>query len=540
MPIMKSVYDHPYNLKTARWIREQFVFQKDESLRKEFLEKLREVYGRKAAEILNYIQTDYRVFIRDDQMWPDFADDSWDGAIWCCGRAYGKTWAGSPATIEYAMQHPGCNIGLLAPTFSMGRDNMVMNGSGIIALSPPHFKPVYHKSEGKLTWPNGSTAKIFSAENGDRVRGQNFSFIWADEFCFFKETEEAKDLWLMAKMALRVGNIKWLITTSPKPTKAIKEIHRLSKNPKNKIIFNTGTTFQNYTLPESAIRNALRLKGTSIYNQEILGQILDENPNAIFNLSDILRKEFGEVNSEDTEDKFWDFIRSMDKIVVAVDPAVTEDIESDEHGIVICGRKGKRGYIIKDLSQRGKISEVFQSIVDAYHEYGATSVIVETNNGGDFIPTAIYNIDPLVKVDKVWASRGKKARAEPIGLLYERKMIRHLGVFTELEAQMCDYNPAMCKKSPDRMDALVWGLTELFPSSMIGLHAGGQAGVDSLDTQADAHEDNHIGVKKLSKGDIWDETPKTTVYGRQSGKRDPARYTGIKYSGGGKGLYGRT
>ena len=537
MPILKNKYDHPYCLKTARWISEQFVFQKDDNLRKVFLEKLADVYGRKAAEILSYIKTDYRVFIRDDQMWPDFKDTSWDGAIWCCGRAYGKTWAGSPATIEYAMMHPGCNIGLLAPTFAMGRDNMVMNASGIIALSPPHFKPIYNKSEGLLRWPNGSTAKVFSAENGDRIRGQSFSFVWADEFCFFKETEKDKDLWVMAMMALRTGNVKWLITTSPKPTKAIRNFHKMSKNPKNKIIFNTGTTFQNYTLPEASIRNALRLKGTSIYNQEILGMILDENPNAIFNLGDILRKDFGNPlngTGDSDEDKVLnEFLLSMDDIVIAVDPAVTEDVESDEHGIVVCGRKGKKGYVIKDMSQRGKISEVFQNIVDAYHYYGATAVVVETNNGGDFIPTAIFNIDEFVKVEKVWASKGKKARAEPIGLLYERKMITHIGVHATLEAQMCDYNPTVTKKSPDRMDAMVWGFTHLFPQSMMGLHQSSNTeslGINSPENRS--NNPNHQPVQPI-------HNPAKLVYGRQSGAyHNPATDTSFIGSNGG-GFFGR-
>ena len=384
----------------------------------------------------------------------------------------GKTWAGSPATVEYAIENPGCMIGLLAPTFSMGRDNMIMGASGIMELSPRGFKPKYNKSEGLLTWPNGAKAKLYSAENGDRVRGQNFHFIWADEFCFFKFTGDDRDLWKMAKLALRAGkHPKWLITTSPKPVKALKDLYAESKEENSRVLFRQGTTYDNYTLPESYLNDVRKGEGTSLYNQEILGMILDENPGAIFTNENILRHSIdtATMSSDDYDKKLKILLDSMDKTVVSVDPNVVEDLESDETGITILGRKDDKGFVFKDGSRRGSIKDIYDDIVRYYHTYQAECVVVETNNGGDFIPAAIYNIDEMVVVEKVFASRGKKARAEPIGLLYERHKIFHVGVHRDLESQMCEYNPQVVKKSPDRLDALVWGFTYLFPASMTGL-----------------------------------------------------------------------
>jgi phage terminase large subunit-like protein len=444
----------------------------DNEKRAEFLGKLEGAFPDRYAEILRYIGQDYRVMIRDDQLWDDFDSPDWNGAIWCCGRAYGKTWAGAPAAIEFAMQHPDCRIGLLAPTFGMGRTNMVEGASGIMQLSPRGFKPKYNKSEGSLTWPNGATAKLFSSENGDRVRGENFHYVWADEFCFFKFTGGDDDIWKMTKMALRAGkHPKYTITTSPKPIRTLKELHTQSKKDGSKIRFHTGTTFDNYALPQSFIDDVKLGEGTTLYNQEVLGMILDENLGAIFSLEDIKRVELDTFDQDPDEYnlRMRKLIDSMDQIVISVDPNVVEDINSDETGICVAGRRGDKGFVFKDASRRGKISEIYEKIVKLYHQYRAECLVVETNNGGDFIPAAIFNIDPMVVVKKVWASRGKKARAEPIGLLYERGRIYHVGIHRDLEAQMCEYNPQVHKKSPDRMDALVWAITYLFPSSSRGL-----------------------------------------------------------------------
>lgn len=467
-------HQHPYSLEQARKIRQCLIMEPDYEKRVDFLNELVETFQSRSGEILRYIANDYRIMVRDDQLWNDFDDDSWVGQVFSCGRAWGKTWAGSPACIEYAMQHPDARIGLIAPTFGMGRTNMLEGSSGIIQQSPRGFKPKYNRSDGTLEWPNGATAKLFSAENGDRIRGENFNYIWVDEFCFCKFTGKDDDFWKMAKMALRKGRSpKYTITTSPRPIKAIKDLYEQSKLPNSPIRFRTGTTYDNYALPKSFIKEIELEKGTALYNQEILGMILDENLGAIFQLEDIKRLDllgYGD-DPDDFDIRLAELVDDMEQIVIGVDPNVIEDIDSDETGIVICGRKGSRGYVFRDESRRGKISDIYAHICKMYHLYKADAVVVEVNNGGDFIPTAIFNIDPYVVVKSVHASRSKKARAEPIGLLYERGLIYHVGVFRELEAQMTGYNPQIDKKSPDRMDALVWAMVQLFPKTMRGLYS---------------------------------------------------------------------
>lgn len=370
----------------------------------------------------------------------------------------GKTWCGSPATIEFAINNPNARIGLVAPTFAQGRTNMLEGSSGIVALSPIGFQPKYNRSDGSLTWPNGATAKIFSSENGDRVRGENFHFLWIDEFAFCRLTGGDDCVWKMAKMALRAGNHpRYIITTSPRPIKPLKDLYDQSQKEGSNIVFTTGTTFDNYSLPQSFIDEIKLGEGTSLYNQEVLGMILEENLGAIFTFETIKRLDLDDVglDPDKYDERYLKLVKSMDSIVVAVDPNVVEDINSDETGITVVGRKNDKGYVFKDASRRGKISEIYRDIVRLYYEYNADAVVIETNNGGDFIPAAIFNIDPMVVVKKVFASKGKRARAEPIGLLYERGKIYHVGIHRDLEAQMCEYNPQVHKKSPDYVIGLV-------------------------------------------------------------------------------------
>lgn len=501
-------FKHPYSLEKARWIREKFVMEKDAKKRTDFLMELSESFGTKGAEVLNYIANDYRVFVRDDQLWPDFEDDSWNTCVWSCGRAYGKTFCGVPAAIEFAIQYPGTHMGLLAPSFAMARGNMVLGASGIIKLSPPGFKPTFNKSEGSLKWPNGSTAQIFSSENGDRVRGQNLGFILADEFAFFKFSGDDKDLWKMSKLALRAGKSpKSIITTSPKPINELKELHKQSKKKGSKVIFKTGTTFDNYTLPQSYIDEVKLDEGTSLYNQEILGMILDENPNAIFDLANIKRVNLDDqgMDPDEYDKRYKKLLDSMNEIVVSVDPHVSEEVDSDLTGITVLGRKGSKGYIFEDFSKRGKLKTIYEDIVKYYYKYNADCIVAEVNQGGDLIQSMIHNVDEMVPVEKVFASKGKKSRAEPIGLLYERGQIYHVGVHRELESEMCEYNPTVSKKSPDRMDSMVWGLTKLFPNKSVGMFSNGSV-TESFD----------LRTNKTKQSNLYHEEMEIL-----SGKKDP-------------------
>ena len=301
--------------------------EQSESKRSAFLRDLESMFGNRYAEILRYISNDIRIFLRDDQLTPPYEDKSWVGAIWCTGRGFGKSYCGAAAVIEFAIQTPNARIGLLGPTFAMSKQNMIQGASGILELSPIGFKPKYNKSDGTLTWPNGATAKVFSAENGDRVRGENFHLVWSDEWAFFKRSAGDDDIWDNAKKALRAGRYpRYVITTSPRPIKGLKDLYKDSKKENSNIRFTTGTTFDNYSLPQSFIDEVKLGEGTSLYNQEILGMILEENLGAIFSYESIERINLDDVglDPDKYDERYLKLVKSMDSIVVAVDPNVVD------------------------------------------------------------------------------------------------------------------------------------------------------------------------------------------------------------------------
>ena len=161
--------------------------------------------------------------------------------------------------------------------------------------------------------------------------------------------------------------------------------------------------------------------------------------------------------------------RSLTRIVVAIDPAVTSSAASDETGIVVAGiDANQHGYVLEDLSGRYSPDQWARRAVTAYREWGADRIVAEVNNGGDLVSTVIRTVDPNVSYKAVHASRGKITRAEPIAALYEQGKVHHVGMFAELEDQMCDWSPSSGQASPDRMDALVWALTELMITGVGG------------------------------------------------------------------------
>ncbi len=188
---------------------------------------------------------------------------------------------------------------------------------------------------------------------------------------------------------------------------------------------------------------------TRLGRQELYAEILDESEGALWNYS----------NLDETRIKKEE-VPEMKKIVVGIDPAVTSGDDSDETGMIVCG-KGVDGryYVLDDLSLRDTPDGWMRKAVGAYYKYQADVIIAETNNGGDLVQSLLRTIDKGVPYRKVHASRGKLTRAEPIAALYEQKKVSHCGIFAKLEEQLCFYTGD--DKSPDRLDALVWALTEL-------------------------------------------------------------------------------
>jgi phage terminase large subunit-like protein len=247
---------------------------------------------------------------------------------------------------------------------------------------------------------------------------------------------------------LRQGkNPQALVTTTPRPIKLLKEIKALPSTVLTKC-----TTYANRDnlAPSFFSQIIAKYEGTRLGRQEILGEVLEDNPGALWNLTQIDNLRVAKAPQ-------------LARIVVAIDPAVTNNAESDETGIVVCGigKADKHGYVLDDLSRVASPDAWGRAAVGAYFDYEADRIVAEVNQGGDLVEVLIRTVDQNVAYRAVRASKGKQSRAEPVAALYEQGRVHHVGTHAGLEDQMVQWDPVYAKASPDRVDALVWGLTDL-------------------------------------------------------------------------------
>jgi predicted phage terminase large subunit-like protein len=370
-----------------------------------------------------------------------------DWRIWLImtGRGWGKNRTGAEYIKDLAQQGIAPRMGLIARTAGEVRETMVEGEAGVLTVSPPWFYPKYEPSKRRLTWPNGVIANTYSGDEPDQLRGPSHDFIWADELASWKYPAES---WSNAMLGLRLGVAKSLITTTPRPLRLLKEI---INKPGTALI--KGTSYENFeNLSEVYRENIGIYEGTRLGRQELEGELLEDVPGALWTLKLLDETRVSRV-PEDVE---------MTRIVIGVDPAVTSSDESNETGIIVAGRgSNNQAYIFDDLSLRSSPDKWARVAVNAYSGNKADRVIAEVNNGGDLVEKTIRTVDPNISYKAVHASKGKVARAEPISALYEQHKVHHIGTFPELEDQMTTYVPGEADFSPDRMDALVWALTEL-------------------------------------------------------------------------------
>lgn len=382
---------------------------------------------------------------RPNQFAPDGAWTYW---LVLAGRGFGKTRVGAELVRKWVQKYPLVN--LIGATADDARDIMIEGESGLLAICPKDERPEYKKSARKLLWPNGAKSLIFTADEPDRLRGKQHMKLWGDEFAAWRYPEA----WDQANFGLRLGdNPQAVITTTPKPIKQVKELARDSL-----AVVTRGSTYDNASNLAPSFLTAIvkKYEGTRLGRQELRAEILEDNPGALW-------------KREWIEELRVSIAPAMKRIVVAIDPAATSNQDSDETGIIVQGLgSDSQGYVLADLSMRGTPQEWARVAVNAYHEYKADRIIGETNNGGEMVETVIRMIDKNVAFKAVHASRGKITRAEPISALYEQKRCHHLGCFPVLEDQLCDYDPRTAKYSPDHMDALVWGFTELMTEEVPG------------------------------------------------------------------------
>lgn len=355
----------------------------------------------------------------------------------------GKTRSGAELVRYWVEQEGVQRIALVAPTQADVRDVMVEGESGLIGCCPDWNKPVYQSSKRRVLWPNGAAAYMYSSEEPHRLRGPQHEKAWCDEIVAWKHL----DTWDMLQFGLRLGSDPQAVVTTT-PFIGHKLIRRMIHDEFTKIT--KGSTLDNAdNLAPGFIDQIIKkYKGTRLWGQEILGNFLEKMEGALWN---------DDWNRMDPEK-----MPELSRIVIAIDPAASTGVESAETGIVVCGvDEDQRGYILEDVSGSYSPNEWSNVALDAYKRHRANIIIAEANHGGDMVESTIRQASKVVPFKKVFASKGKRTRAEPVAALYEQKRVYHTQIFDILEEQMLSFNPDMPTTGMDRVDALVWGLTEL-------------------------------------------------------------------------------
>ena len=407
----------------------------------------REALSALSSSELAALEYAWPVWARPDQLPPPRDRDGYpDWRTWLilAGRGWGKSKTAAEATRAEVEAGRRRSIGLISPTADTARRDQV---KALLEVSPPWFRPDHEPSKRQLVWPNGAIGHVLTAEEPDRARGLNLDWIWADEFAAWSNQEET---WDTVQFALRVPGPKGdspagVISTTPRPSAMLR---KLIADPLT--VVTKGRTFDNAANLSAATLDYLRGRyaGTSLGRQELDAELLEEAEGALWTRTML-----------ETTRVPVDLARPMARIVVAIDPSGGGAAET---GIVVAGlgRDG-HGYALRDASGRYTPEGWARTAVNAYQDHSADRIVAERNYGGEMVASTIRAIAPNVPVKLVNASRGKQVRAEPVVALFEQNRAHLAGVHPVLEDQLCQWNPLGNDPSPDRLDALVWALTDL-------------------------------------------------------------------------------
>jgi phage terminase large subunit-like protein len=409
------------------------------------------ILGGLTDEETEALRWDWRFWARPEQLAP--AGD-WRYWLVLAGRGFGKTRTINEWLLGRIERGQARRITILAATASDARDVVVEGESGLLNIAPPWLRPVPFLSKRRLEWPKyKARATILSADKPDRLRGPQCDTAICDELAAWRYPEA----WDQLLFGLRLGSDpRVAVATTPRPTPLIKSL------VDDKLcVLSRGSTHDNRANLAAPFLDAIlrKFEGTRMGRQEIDAEILDDAPGALWRRDTMI--EALRVASAP----------ELVRIVVAIDPSVSSDSENAETGIVAAGlgRDG-HGYVLADGSlERPTPDEWGTGALALYTTLRADRIIGETNNGGDLVEA---NIKAVARGDgsraaigyafrKVHAARGKQTRAEPIAALYEQKRVHHVGAFAQLEDQLCQWEPGVSTWSPNRLDALVWALTEL-------------------------------------------------------------------------------
>jgi predicted phage terminase large subunit-like protein len=369
------------------------------------------------------------------------------------GRGFGKTRSGAEWVRAQVGAGTAKRIALVAPTAADARDVMIEGESGLLAIAPSDDRPLYEPSKRRLSWPNGAVATLFSADEPERLRGPQFDAAWCDELAAWRYPAA----WDNLMMCLRLGeHPRVVVTTTPKPVRLVRA---LLKSPD--CVVTRGTTRENarHLAPSFLAAIVKQYEGTRLGRQELEAELLEDVPGALWTRDAIERARVATAPV-------------LRRVVVAIDPAASSGESADETGIVVAGLgEDGHGYVLDDLSGRYRPHEWAARAIGAFRKHAADRIVAETNNGGEMVEATLRTVDGNVPYKPVHASRGKIARAEPVAALYEQDRVHHIGAFPSLEDQMCTFvaGVAAGQSSPDRVDALVWALSELMVARGSGL-----------------------------------------------------------------------
>lgn len=383
------------------------------------------------------------------------------------GRGAGKTRSAAEMIREEVNAKRMKRIALVGRAAADVRETMIEGESGLLSVFPPHQRPKYFPSKRRVVFHTGAIATGYTSKEPNVLRGPQHDGYWADEVAAWIYPQET---WDNLMFGLRLGeHPRGVFTTTPRPIKLIRSLMGMDRDGPNPVADGSVvlaprmSTYDNLTnLAETFIREVLtKYHGTRLGRQELLGELLLDIPGALWTLElieahrimrqryDVIAREFG-----------------IRRIVVALDPAVTAKVTSDETGIIV-GAVDRQDpphyYVMRDLSGRLSVRRWARRAIKAFTTYGADMIVGEVNNGGDLVETTIHAYDPDIPFRAVYASRGKVTRAEDVAMLYEQGRVHHVGrEFDSLEDQMILTVPGDESDNPDdRRDALVWCIKAL-------------------------------------------------------------------------------
>ena len=417
---------------------------------------------------LDFIARDWLIWARDDQLPPaaTASGDAWRVWLILGGRGAGKTRAGAEWVRAKALglapfaAEPAARIALVGETLGDVRHFLIEGVSGLLSIHGNADRPTFEPSKMQLVWPNGSIAQMFGGDNAESLRGPQFHAAWCDEIAKWYEPERG---WDMLQFSLRLGaNPQMVATTTPRPIPLLKKL----LEDVSTVVTRAKTADNAANLAPNFISEMQRrYAGSALARQELDGEIVDTRAGALW------RRDWIEAHRVKA-------VPDLQSIVVAVDPPVTATASSDACGIVVAGLgPDGRAYIVSDRTIQGREPNIWaRATIAAYKDFLADRVVAEVNQGGDLVVGVLRQVDPAVTVQKVRATRGKWLRAEPVAALYAEGRIAHVGTFDKLEDQMCCFGADGLAggRSPDRLDALVWAITDLM------LTGGARPGIRQL------------------------------------------------------------